>query len=128
MHDSFESLCIQDMFLKLPVFHALMVLFGLRPDHLGYWKGYIYLNGRYTQICKLLSYDFDGGMLYGVQIGGVDDLDGYGGATLFMAQNRQVYYTSSAGWFEEDKEGYYQFQVHGGFDLHQFSTTKVLKL
>ena len=117
MHESFESLSIQDMFLRLPVFHASTVFFGLRPDHLGFWKGYIYLNGRYSEICKLLSYDFEGGVMYGVEIGKVEDLDGYGGATLFMAQNRQVYYTSSAGWFEEDNEGYYQFQVHGGFDL-----------
>jgi len=128
MHESFESLSIQDMFLRLPVFRASTVFFGLRPDHLSYWKGYIYLNGRYSEISKLLSYDFEGGMMYGVEFGGVDDLDGYGGATLFMAQDRQVYYTSSAGWFEEDKEGYNQFQVHGGFDLQQFSMTKVLSL
>ena len=67
-------------------------------------------------------------MIYGVEICGVDDLDGYGGATFFMAQNRRVYYTSSAGWFEEDDEGYNQFQVHGGFEIQQFGMTKVLKL
>jgi hypothetical protein len=126
MHENFEPVSAQDMFLRLPVFRASTMFFGLRPDHSGLWKGHIYLNGRYTQISKLL-YDFDGEM-YGVQIGEIDDLDGYGGATLFMAQDRQVYYTSSAGWFEEDNEGYYRFQVHGGFDLRQLSMTKVLEL
>lgn len=128
MHESFEALSIRDMFLRLPVFHAPRVFFGVRSDHSGYWKGRIYLNGRYSQISKLLSEDFERGVMYGVRIGGIDDLDGYGDATLFMAQDRQVYYTSSAGWFEEDKEGYYQFQVHGGFDLRQFGMTKVLSL
>ena len=128
MHESFESLSIQDMFLRLPVFRASTVFFGLRPNHLGYWEGSIYLNGRYSHICKLLSSDFEGGVMFGVEIGEIDDLDGYGGATLFMAENRRVYYTSTAGWFEEDSEGYYQYQVHGGFDLQQFSMTKVLKL
>jgi hypothetical protein len=66
--------------------------------------------------------------MYGVKIGGVHDLDDYGGATLFMAQDRKVYYSSSEGWFEEDEEGYYQFQVHGGFDIEQVSRSKVLSL
>lgn len=66
--------------------------------------------------------------MYGIEIGVVDDLDGYGDGTLFMAQNRQVYCTSEAGRFEEDKEGYYQFEIYGGFDLQQCGMTKVLKL
>lgn len=127
MYESFEPLGIRDMFLRLPVFRAQTMFFGLRPDHSSCWEGYIYLNGRHSQISRL-SYDFKGGVMYGVKIGGIDDFDGYGGATLFMAQDRRVYYTSNAGWFEEDNEGYYQFEVHGGFDLRQCSMTAVLNL
>jgi len=127
-NESNGPLPIREMFLKLPVFHAPRVFFGLRPDHTSCWKGYIYLNGRYSVLSKLLKGNFSDGFIYGVEIGAIEDASGYGDATLFMGQDRRIYYTSSNGWSDEDDEGYDEYQVHGGFDVREFSTGRVLAL
>lgn len=127
MHESFEPLGIQNMVLKLPVFYSSPVFFGKRPEH-SYWKGFIHLNGRFSEIAKLYSREFEDGMIYGIEIGGIDDYNGYGDALLFMGQNRLIYYTLSAGWFEEDKDGFMQYKVRGSFDLREINMDKELDL
>ena len=127
-NESFEPLPSQEMVLRLPSFHAAQVLYGLRPDYSGCWKGFIHLNGRYSSLEKLLDNDFKNGFIYGVRIGGIRDVDGYGGAIVFTGQDRKVYYTSEEGWFEEDDEGFYEFLVHGGFDIRQFRMTTILDI
>lgn len=59
-------------------------------------------------------------MRYGVEIGGVDDLDGYGGATLFMAITLPLQDGS-----RKIGRDIINFKVHGGFDLQHFSMTKM---
>jgi hypothetical protein len=127
MHESPDPLGIQDMILKLPVFNSSPVFFGRQPKG-SFWEGFIHLNGRFSEIAKLFSQEFENGMMYGIEIGGLDDYDGYGDALLFMGQNRLIYYTSSAGWFEEDQDGFMQYTVHGGFDLREINMSKVLRL
>ena len=127
MHESFDPLGIQDMILKLPVFYSSPVFFGKRPKD-SYWEGFIHLNGRFSEIAKLFSREFENGMIYGIEIGGLDDYDGYCDALLFMGQNRLIYCTSSAGWFEEDQDGFMQYRVRGGFDLREINMSKVLRL
>jgi hypothetical protein len=127
-NESFERLPSQEMVLRLPVFDAAQVLYGLRPDYSGCWKGFIYLNGRYSSLSKLLDNDFENGFIYGVEIGGIRDVDGYGGVIVFMGQDRKVYYASEEGWFEEDDEGFYEYLVHGGFDIRQFRMTTILDI
>jgi len=119
---------VEDMVLKLPVFHAPRVMYGLRPDQTSCWKGFVYLNGRHSILSKLLKSSFENRFIYGVEIGGVEDVSGYGDAVLFMGQDRKVYYTSSNGWFEEDKDGFYEYQVHGGFELRECSMSRMLEL
>jgi len=75
-----------------------------------------------------LDNDFENGFIYGVRIGGISDIDGYSDAIVFMGQDRKVYYTSAEGWFEEDDEGFSEYQVHGGFDIRQLSMTTTLDI
>jgi hypothetical protein len=75
-----------------------------------------------------LDNDFENGFIYGVRIGGISDIDGYGDAMVFMGQDRKVYYTSEGGWFEEADEGFYEYLVHGGFDIQQFCRTTILDI
>jgi hypothetical protein len=126
--ESFEPLPSQKMVLRLPSFHASQVFYGLRPDYSGCWTGFIHLNGRYSSLSKLLDVDFEDGFIYGVEVGGIRKLDGYGDAIVFMEQDRKVYYTSREGWFEEDDEGFYGYEVHGGFEMRQFRMSAILDL
>ena len=127
MHESVDPLGIQDMFLKLPVYYSSPVLFGKKRDG-SYWDGFIHLTGRFSEIEKLFSPEFENGMTYGIEIGGLDNYDGYGDALLFMGQNRLIYCTSSASWYEADQDGFMQYRVHGGFDLREIYIEKVLNL
>lgn len=86
------------------------------------------MNGRYTTLAKLRKKNFENGFIYGVEIGVIHGVDGYGHAMVFMWQDRKVHYTSSARWFEKDAEGYDEFQVHGGFDMRQFHMSAVLNI
>jgi len=61
-----------------------------------------------------------------VEIGEVEDVDGYGGVTSFMGQGRKVYYTSTSGWSEEDDDGIFEYKVHGGFELRDFNVSKII--
>ena len=116
---------VDEMVLDLPEFDAPNLLFGLRPDRSSCWKGMLWLDGRYTALCKLRKRGFEGGFIYGAEIGEVEDVDGYGGVTLFMGQDRKIYYTSTSGWFEEDHDGIFEYKVHGGFELRDFNMGKV---
>ena len=127
MNESSEPLGIQDMILKLPVYYSSPLFFGKQPNH-SLWEGFIYLNGRFSEIAKLFSREFENGMIYGIEIGGIDNYDGYGDALLFMGQNRLIYLTSSAGLYEEDKDGFMQYRVRGGFDLREMGMSKVLDM
>jgi hypothetical protein len=127
-HESFELLPSHEMVLRLPSFHAAQVLYGLRPDYSGCWTGFIHLHGRYSSLSKLLDNDSENGFIYGVRIGGISDIDGYGDAILFLGQDRKVYYTSEEGWFEDDDEEYYEYQVHGGVEMRQFGMTTILDI
>ena len=61
-----------------------------------------------------------------MEIGEVEDVDGYGGVTLFMGQDRKVYYTSTSGWFEEDDDRIFDYKVHGGFELRDFNVSTII--
>jgi hypothetical protein len=74
-NESSEPLPSQEMVLRLPSFHAAQVLYGLRPDYSGCWRGFIHLHGRYSSLQKLLDNDFENGFIYGVRIGGISDID-----------------------------------------------------
>ena len=86
------------------------------------------MNGRYTTLAKLRKKNFENGFIYGVEIGVIHAVDGYGHATVFMGQDRKVYYTSSAGWLRRTPKVVMSFRFNGGFDTRQFHMSAVLNI
>jgi hypothetical protein len=69
--------------------------------------------------------------LLGIRIGFIEDFDcrrgPIGGAILFFARDRNVYYTDEDGEIiDQDDEGICTFFVHGPYDLRTMGTGSVL--
>ena len=117
---------VEDATLSLPHIHESPVIFGRRPDRQGFWEGRLELTGEYTEIKKLRSPSFENGIGFGVEIGSIKDFESMGGAILFMAVDRQMYYTDRSGWFDQDEFGRYCYNVIGPYDFRSICKDKVL--
>jgi hypothetical protein len=117
---------IEDATLSLPHIREPCVTFGRRPHRQGFWEGRLELTGKYSEIKKLRSPTFENGIGFGVEIGSIPDFESMGGAILFMAIDRQMYYTDQFGWFELDEFGRYCFSVFGPYDFRSLCRDKVL--
>jgi hypothetical protein len=82
-----------DVTLDLPSRIEQHIIFGQRPDRNGFWRGYLRLGGKYTELVKLTSWTAEEKVMWGVEIGKIDDFECLDGATLFFAIDRKVYYT-----------------------------------
>lgn len=115
-----------DATLDLPLRIERHIIFGQRPDGKGFWRGYLRLGGKYTELVKLTSWIGDEEFMWGVEIGKIDDFECLDGAILFFGIDRKVYYTDGLGHFDQDDEGVLTFPVMGGYDLRQFRKANVL--
>ena len=84
------------------------------------------MTGKYTEVHKLRSPSFENGIGFGVDIGSIKDFESMGGAILFMAVDRQMYYTDREGWFDQDRFGRYCFSVYGPYDFRSLCRDNVL--
>lgn len=117
---------IEDATLSLPHIEESPVIFGRRPYRQGFWEGRLELTGEYTEVKKLHAPSFENGIGFGVEIGSIQDFESMGGAILFMAVDRQMYYTDRFGWFDQDEFGRYCYRVLGPYDFRSLCRDKVL--
>ena len=117
---------VEDATLSLPHIRESSVTFGRRPYRQGFWEGRLELMGEYTEVRKLGSPSFENGIGFGVEIGSIQDFESMGGAILFMAVDRQMYYTDRFGWFDQDEFGRYCYRVLGPYDFRSLCRDKVL--
>ena len=117
---------VEDATLSLPHIRESSVTFGRRPYRQGFWEGRLELTGEYTEVKKLRSPSFENSIGFGVEIGSIQDFESTGGAILFMAVDRQMYYTDRFGWFDQDEFGRYCYRVLGPYDFRSLCRDKVL--
>ena len=117
---------VEDATLSLPHIRDDNVIFGSRPNRQGYWEGRLELMGQYTEIRKLRSHRFENGISFGVEIGSIQDFESMGGALLFMAVNRKMYYTDQDGCFHQDEFGRYCYKVIGPYDFRNIRKDEIL--
>ena len=117
---------VEDATLSLPHIRDDYVIFGRRPDRQGYWEGRLELTGQYTEIKKLRCHSFENGISFGVEIGSIQDFESMGGAMLFMAVDRKMYYTDQDGFFHQDEFGRYCYKVIGPYDFRSIRKDKIL--
>jgi hypothetical protein len=108
-------------FLNLPHRHDRSVIFGIRPDGTGFWRGYVML---YNWLVKIdISPE---NVIFGIEFGGIYGFETMGVALLFMGTDRLLYYTDSEGDFDEDEDGFYVFPVHGPYELRSLQSRNIL--
>ena len=119
---------VVDMRIDLPEFCERGVLMGKKPDGDGFWTGTFSLHGPNTYLHRLEAPQWK--KLLGIRIGFITDFDcrrgSIGGAILFFARDRNVYYTDEDGDVDQDDEGICTFFVHGPYDLRTMGTGSVL--
>ena len=113
-------------YFKSSTHSRIPVIFGRRPYRQGFWEGRLELTGEYTEVKKLRAPSFENGIGFGVEIGSIKDFESMGGAILFMAVDRQMYYTDRDGWFDQDEFGRYCYRVLGPYDFRSLCRDKVL--
>jgi len=109
--------------LNLPDRHDRSVIYGIQPDGMEFWKGYVRLCGQHTRLVKI---DILTETIFGVEFGGIYNFETMGTAWLFMGTDRLVYYTDSEGSFEEDEDGFYVFQAHGPYELRSLRSRRII--
>ena len=109
--------------LNLPDRHDRSVIYGIRPDGMEFWKGYVRLCGQHTGLVKI---DILTETIFGVQFGGIYNFETMGTAWFFVGTDRLVYYTDSEGSFEEDEDGFYVFQAHGPYELRSLRSRRIM--
>ena len=119
---------MKDMYVEIPKFVEKGVLMGKKPDGDGFWTGNICLFGPKITLHRLETRQ--GKKLLGIEIGFIEDFDcrqgPNGGASLFFAWDRNVYYTDEDGDVDQDDQGICTFIVHGPYDLQTMGTGSVL--
>jgi hypothetical protein len=123
-----ESGNINDMYLEIPKFTERGVLMGKKPNGNGFWTGNIFLLGPETILHRLEAHQRK--KLLGIEIGFIEDFEcrrgSIGGALLFFASDRNVYYTDEDGDVDQDDEGICTFIAHGPYDLRTMGTGCIL--
>ena len=119
---------INDMYLEIPKFIERGVLMGKKPGGDGFWTGNIGLFGPEIILHRLEARQ--GKKLLGIEIGFIEDFEcrrgSIGGALLFFACDRNVYYTDEDGDVDQDDQGICTFIAHGPYDLRTMGTGCVL--
>jgi len=119
---------VNDMCIDLPEFFERRVLMGKNPDGDGFWMGTTSLPGPNIFLHRLEAPQWK--KLLGICIGFIRNFDcrrgSIGGAILFFARDRNVYYTDEDGDIDQDDEGISTFIVHGPYDLRTMGTGSVL--
>ena len=119
---------VNDMRIDLPEFFERGILMGKKPDGDGFWTGTISLPGPGTLLYRLEAPRWK--KLLGIRFGFIRNFDcrrgSIGGAILFFARDRKVYYTDEDGDIDQDDEGVCTIFVHGPYDLRTMGTGSVL--
>jgi hypothetical protein len=109
-----------DITFYLPDIFYPSVIFGQKPDGNQVWRGNIRLAAHYDLV-KLKSSNFKYGEGFGLRVGYIEGFDCVGGAMLFMALDRHIYYSDTDSWDGGDgRSSIYCYWAHGPYDLRTF--------
>lgn len=100
------------------------VIWGRRGHGKGYWTGHLgVIPGRV--VVEKLKVGYHPTPIFGVQIGGIEDFNGYD-SMVFYGENGRIYYTPCEFTCPEYEEGWNIVNVYGGFTMEHFGAQNIL--